>query len=98
MKFLGVRDLRGRAAGVWEELEREREMVVTSNGRPIAILTAVGEDDVEEALAAWRKARAAVALAALQKSSVQAGRDRMSAADIGKEIASVRRARGKRRG
>ena len=43
MKFLSVRDLRGKSAQIWKELPGEREMVVTSNGRPIAILAAITE-------------------------------------------------------
>ncbi|NTW89032.1 MAG: type II toxin-antitoxin system Phd/YefM family antitoxin, partial [Desulfobulbaceae bacterium] len=38
MKFLSVRDLRGKSAQIWKDLPEEREMVITSNGRPIAIL------------------------------------------------------------
>ena len=52
MRFLSARELRGNAARVWEELPIEREMVVTTNGRPVAILTTVGDSDLEESLAA----------------------------------------------
>ncbi|MDP2682655.1 MAG: type II toxin-antitoxin system Phd/YefM family antitoxin [Deltaproteobacteria bacterium] len=38
MKFVSVRDLRGKSAQLWKTLSAEREMIVTSNGRPIAIL------------------------------------------------------------
>jgi len=55
MKFLTVRDLRGKSAQVWRELPNEKEMVVTSNGRPVAVLTAVDESNVEQTLAAWRQ-------------------------------------------
>jgi antitoxin (DNA-binding transcriptional repressor) of toxin-antitoxin stability system len=44
MKFLSVRDLRSKSADVWKGLAEERELVVTSNGRPIAILSVVTED------------------------------------------------------
>jgi len=33
MKFLSVRDLRGKSAQIWKRLPEEREMVITSNGR-----------------------------------------------------------------
>ena len=46
MKFLSVRDLRGKSAQIWKELPDEREMVITSNGRPIAILAAINEANV----------------------------------------------------
>ena len=95
MKFLSVRDLRGNSARIWEQLPIEREMVVTSNGRPVAILSAVGESDVEESLAAIRRARATSAVAQLQARSVQLGLDRMRPDEIEAEIAAVRRHRAK---
>jgi antitoxin (DNA-binding transcriptional repressor) of toxin-antitoxin stability system len=94
MKFLSVRDLRGKSAKVWKELPEEKEMIVTSNGRPIAILASIGESSVEESLAAFRQARAITAVAALQRRSVEQGTDRMSAEEIEEEIRAVR---GKRR-
>ena len=54
MKFLSVRDLRSKSAEVWKGLSVEREMVVTSNGQPIAILSAVTGDTLEETLRAIR--------------------------------------------
>ena len=43
---------------IWRELPGEREMVITSNGRPVAILATVSESNLEESLAAFRQARA----------------------------------------
>jgi len=93
MKFLSVRDLRGKAAKIWKELPGEKEMVVTSNGRPIAILSSVGESNVEESLMAFRQARAIAAVAALQRRSVEQGTDRMSPEEIEAEIRTVREKR-----
>ena len=44
MKFITVRDLRGRPTEVWTKLSRDKELVLTSNGKPIAILSAVSEE------------------------------------------------------
>lgn len=93
MRFLSVRELRGNSARIWEELPTEREMVVTNNGRPVAILTTVGESDVEESLAAIRRARATSAVMLLQKRSVQRGLDKIRQDEIEAEIAAVRRNR-----
>ena len=93
MKFLSVRDLRGNSAQVWRDLPIEREMVVTSNGRPVAILSSVREDEVEESLAAIRQARAATAVARLQADSAARGLDRLTPAEIQAEIETVRRER-----
>ena len=93
MKFLSVRELRGNAARVWEELPTEREMVVTNNGRPVAILATVGESDVEESLSAIRRARATSAVTLLQKRSVERGLDKIRQDEIEAEIVAVRRNR-----
>ena len=50
MKFLSVRDLRSKSAQVWQDLPSERELIITSNGRPIAILAAISETNLEESL------------------------------------------------
>ena len=42
MKFISVRDLRGKSAEVWKDLPAEREVVVTSNG-----VTGSGSDQAD---------------------------------------------------
>jgi antitoxin (DNA-binding transcriptional repressor) of toxin-antitoxin stability system len=93
MKFVSVRDLRGKSAQVWKELPEEREMVITSNGRPIAILAAISESNLEESLSAFRQARAVEAVASLQRRSVEQETDRMTMDEIDAEIKAVRKKR-----
>ena len=93
MKFISVRDLRGKSAVVWKELPVEREVVVTSNGRPIAILSAVSESNLEESLSAIRQARAAEAVMSLQRRSVERGTDAITMEEIDTEIKAVREKR-----
>jgi len=93
MKFLSVRDLRSKSADVWKGLAVERELVVTFNGRPIAILSAVTEETLEETLAAIRRSRAVAAVSEIQRHSVQRGADAITEAEIDAEIAAVRLAR-----
>ena len=90
MKFISVRDLREKSAEVWKDLPLEREVVVTSNGRPIAIISAVNESNLEESLAAIRQARAAEAVMSLQRRSVERGTDRITMEEIDTEIKAVR--------
>lgn len=90
MKFISVRDLRGKSAEVWKNLPAEREVVVTSNGRPIAILSAVNESNLEESLSAIRQARAAEAVMSLQHRSVEQGSDVFTMGEIDAEIKAVR--------
>ena len=93
MRFLSVRDLRSKPAEVWKGLTVAREMVVTSNGRPIAILSAVTESTLEETLAAIRQARAVAAVSEMQRQSVAQGLEAMTMDEIDAEIAAVRHAR-----
>jgi antitoxin (DNA-binding transcriptional repressor) of toxin-antitoxin stability system len=93
MRFISVRDLRGKSADIWRDLPEEREMVITSNGRPVAILAAVNESNLEDALAAFRQARAVDAVADLQRKSIVRGTDALTEADIAAEVATVRKAR-----
>ena len=93
MKFVSVRDLRGKSASIWRELPGEREMVITSNGRPVAILAAVNESNLEESLSAFRQNRAIDAVASMQRRSVSLGTDALTSDEIDAEIAVVRGAR-----
>ncbi len=95
MKFVSVRDLRGKSGQVWKELPDEREMVITSNGRPVAILAAVNESNLEESLSAFRQARSIEAVASLQQRSVKQEMDRVSMEVIDDEISAVRKKRAK---
>ncbi len=93
MKFITVRELRGRSGQVWNKLARERDIILTSNGKPIAILSAVSEETLEESLTAVRRARAVAAVEQLQRQSVRIGTDKLSPAEIADEIRASRKAR-----
>ncbi|MBU4257183.1 MAG: type II toxin-antitoxin system Phd/YefM family antitoxin [Candidatus Omnitrophica bacterium] len=93
MQFITIRDLRSKSAKIQRELPQEKEMVLTSNGKPIAILTATSADRIEESLAMIRQVRAMRAVDSMQRRSMEAGTGRMSLEEINKEIATVRRER-----
>ncbi len=93
MRFISVRDLRNRTAKVWDDLGREQDLVVTSNGKPVALLSSVSEETLEERLAGSRRSRALAAVEALQKSSLKSGKDRLTAQEIEAEIEAVRKGR-----
>jgi antitoxin (DNA-binding transcriptional repressor) of toxin-antitoxin stability system len=90
MKFLSVRDLRGNSAKVWKELPEEGEMVITNNGRPIAILAAINDSNLEDSLSAFRQARAIDAVSGIQRRSVEQGTVKITIDEINSEIKSVR--------
>ncbi len=95
MKFLSVRDLKTKSSQVWKELPEQKEMVVTSNGRPIALLSSINENNLEQVLTAFRQARATNALASIQYDSIQKGTDMISMDEINSEIRAVRSKRKK---
>ncbi len=93
MRFVSIRELRNQSALVWKALAEEKDLVITSNGKPIALLSAMVEENLEESLGAVRRARAQAAATALQQASLQAGNNRLSLADINAEIDAARRER-----
>ena len=93
MKFISVRDLRSKTSALWKQLPKEKELVVTRNGRPVAVLTAVSEDRLEESLSAIRRARAIEAVARLQQDSAAKGKSALKSVEIDAEIKRVRKAR-----
>ena len=93
MRFISVRELRGKSADVWKALSQERELVITSNGKPLTILSFVNEATLEESLAAIRQARAVSAVSAMQRTSAEKGADRVSEEDVTSEIRKARKKR-----
>jgi len=90
MKFVTVGDFSGSASGIWEELPREREVIVTSGGKPIALLTPLGRETPEDTVSAIRRAKAVNAVNRMQKTSALRGNDKMTLEEINTVIAGVR--------
>ena len=90
MKFITVRDLRTNPAGIWRDLPEEQEMIITNNGKPVALMTPVSDTDLEHTLDAVRRARAQSAVMQMQAGSIKNGTADMSADEIDKEIAAAR--------
>ena len=93
MKFITVRDLRTSPAQVWKTLPEEKEMVITNNGRPIALLTPISDENLEETIRAMRRSRAANAIRNMQLHSVKTGKSRMTDEEIEDDIKQSRKDR-----
>ncbi len=91
MRFVTVRELRGRPGQIWKQLARFKDMVLTLNGKPIAIISSTSEEFLEENLAEVRKSRALAALDVIQKDSVRRGLDKMTMEEIDALIQETRR-------
>lgn len=86
MKFVTVRDFRTTPAAIWRDLKTEFELVITNNGKPIALITPLAEDNMEEMLRAVRKARADEALRSMRTAAIAANIDSLSIDEIDREI------------
>jgi len=86
MKFVTVRDFRTGSANIWATLPQEQEMIITNNGKPVALLTPISDKTLEETLSAVRRAKAINAVKLLQQQSVRNGTDKMTLEEINAEI------------
>lgn len=93
MKFVTVRDLRNKSAQIRQYLSKEKEIVLTSNGKPFAIMTSASEENLEKSLIMMRRIRAEDAVNSIQKDSLEKGKNRISMEEIDAEISAVRKAR-----
>jgi len=93
MKFINVRELRLRPGEVWKKLKIEKDIVLTLNGKPFAVLNSTDEDNLEQTLASLRRSRALEAMEKLQKYSKDKGLDKLTIEDIEKEVQSAHRER-----
>jgi antitoxin (DNA-binding transcriptional repressor) of toxin-antitoxin stability system len=93
VKFVSIRDLRSDTAGLRRDLQVDREIVVTANGKPIAIMTRVGPDNVEEEIRAIRSARTRAALGRMRTAAAARGLDRLPMGEIDAIVARTRRQR-----
>ena len=53
MKFANVRELKTKTSEMLRTVERGNTVLVTTHGRPTAMLVPVTEDDIEDALLAY---------------------------------------------
>jgi antitoxin (DNA-binding transcriptional repressor) of toxin-antitoxin stability system len=95
MKFVTVRDFRIKPGSVWSNLENNEEVVITSNGKPIALLTGISDITFDETLIALRRAKAELAVSRMRKTSFKKGRSRLTVKEIASEIVSTRKNRKK---
>ena len=92
MQFITVRELSTKPRAIWEKVRKE-EIVITSNGKPVAILSGVTEETLEKTLKMLRRSQALLALDEMQQQSLDRGLDRLTDKDIEAEIKAARRGR-----
>ncbi len=92
MTYIAVKDLK-QGGRLWKTLSAERELVVTRDGRPCAILVGVSPDDVEDSLAAIRRSLLSAAVTRARRRAAARPPDPGSIEDAIRESRQARRAR-----
>jgi antitoxin (DNA-binding transcriptional repressor) of toxin-antitoxin stability system len=94
METLSIRELRNRPGAVQDDLSRKGELLLTSNGRPVALMLSVDGSTLDETLEVLRLARGQLALRTLRRQARERGTSELSKEEIEAEISAARRLRG----
>lgn len=92
MKYVSIRELRNRPGAVWSRLAKE-DVVLTASGKPRGVLLGVDESRLDETVEAIRRARAILAVSRMRRKAAESGMEKLSRAEIDREIRQVRRRR-----
>lgn len=89
MNYIGVSDLK-KSKNVWEMLAREKELVLTRDGRPSALIVEISPEGLEASVAAIRRALFSDAVSSVRR---QVAAEPLTESDISEEIEHTRKAR-----
>ena len=95
MDYLAVKDLK-KTRELWEKLANERELVITKDGKPSALMISVSPETLEESLREIRRTLFAAAVSRVRKRAETEGM--LDDAAIAAEIDQSRKKRGLREG
>jgi hypothetical protein len=91
MDFITLREFRTQPGKVWKKLAKARELVVTRNGKPFALLTETNPINLEDDLRALRRAKAETAVMSLRRSAKERGLAATTLKEIDAEIRAARK-------
>ncbi|MDR0498231.1 MAG: type II toxin-antitoxin system Phd/YefM family antitoxin [Holophagales bacterium] len=90
MNFVTVRDLRTTPRQVWDKLDTEREVVITNNGKPFALMIPIDESNFDDVLESVRQACAMRSMTRMHLAAAKTGLDKMNLEEINAEIEIAR--------
>jgi len=90
LKFLSIREFRASTGQLKEMLSDSGRIVLTSNGKPAALIIEVDENHFEEVLDDIRTVQARRAIRNMRAQAKRTGLDGMNLDDINAEISAVR--------
>lgn len=91
MRFITARELRGASPELWKKLSQQEEIVITLNGKPVALLTPISESTFEDSIKEWRRAKALMAAAQMHKQAAKTGLAAMTLDEVDAEVTAVRK-------
>jgi antitoxin (DNA-binding transcriptional repressor) of toxin-antitoxin stability system len=92
MKYVATRELRNRP-GAFQDLVDDEEVVLTSSGKPFALVIGVDNESLEETVRLVRRVRAEQALSRLRKRAAERGLNKLTHGEVETEVQAARRAR-----
>lgn len=90
MNYIAVKDLKN-SRSLREKLEKERELILTKDGQPFALLVGVSADTVEDSLREVRRAMFSKAITSGRKKALET---KVNGAEIESLISKSRKSRG----
>lgn len=93
MSAISVDDLKKKPASQWLKSAGKGDLIITANGRPVAVLLRIAAASVQSARSLARSVRALQAQATLLQTATANGPTGLSMSGIDAEIAAARRAR-----
>ena len=90
MVFCTTRELRNNPKVVWDALDAQKDVVITNNGKPRALIIDISDDDLLETEKMLRTARATRAVMEIRAEAVKNGTANMSMEEINAEITRYR--------
>ena len=93
MKLIAISELK-QPRQLKRRLQMEKELLLTSDGRPVAVLLNVeATEDPENILRSLRDSRSRLALSRIREAARASGANRMTLEQINAEISNAREAR-----
>lgn len=90
MSYLTVKDLK-QTRDLWRQLSVERELVITRDGKPCAILVEVNSESCDESLAEIRRGLFSAAVSRIRRKAIN---QPIAGEEVDAAIAESRRERG----
>jgi len=97
MKLIAIQDLK-QPRQLKERLRAEKELLLTSDGRPVAVLVNVdASEDPAAVLQCIRDSRSRLGLSRIREAASRSGTAKLTPEQINREITAVRKSRRSRR-